>query len=56
MKTKPLKLSNHIATTNNRRLTTKRKALLQSYFTNAVVLAALLETAQQDFRSESQFL
>lgn len=28
----------------------KRRALLESYFTNAIVLAALLDSAQKEFR------
>ncbi len=48
MKTKTNKTTNHIVTTLSQpRIISKRKGLLQSYFSNALVLAALLESAHQ---------
>jgi len=41
--------SNRIITTS--KLSRKRRALLEHYFTNALVLAALLESAQASLRS-----
>jgi hypothetical protein len=53
MKTKTNKLANHITTAkSSRRLTNKRHAILESYFSNALVLAALLESAQNSLRAE----
>ncbi len=57
MKTKTNKSINQVlGTKSSRRMTSKRRALLESYFSNAVVLAALLESAQNELAERQRFV
>ena len=47
MKTKSTKSTLSANSTSSNRLSEKRRGLLESYFSNALILAALLESAQK---------